>query len=112
MALVARVPELRGHLLVPNLTPQVLMLSVQGLASRQRCCSSLSCDSNLHSLGRRARSVIPVTSCVTSVTLRSFSKPLCHRDFSVAFVLVFSLSLLGIVAAMVITVKGRIGLFA
>ena len=74
------------------------MLSVQWLASRQRCCSSISCDSNPHSLGRRARSVIPVTSCVTSVTLRSFSKPLCHRDFSVAFVVIFSLSLLGMVS--------------
>ena len=88
------------------------MLSVQWLASRQRCCSSVSCDSNPHSLGRRARSVIPVTSCVTSVTLRSFSKPLCHRDFPVAFVVIFSLSLLGIVAGVGFSVKGRIGLFA
>jgi len=57
MALDARVPEPHGRLLVPNLSPQVLVFSVQGLGPRQGCCSSVSCDPYRHSLGRRARRV-------------------------------------------------------
>ncbi len=46
-------------------------------------CSSLSCDSNLYSLMRACPSYL-ITSNVTCLTHRPFSKLLCHRGIPVS----------------------------